>query len=272
MMINLKKTLALVFVAFSMQIFQISAQSIKVKIYKNGSYDTIGSTVKIINCYPGLNNSAVKVLSVNVHENGATKKIVYNLLKGKIILNFTVLPNQLAIDTKVEGLDEIHNLVHVAYKAEVVGVNKVYRTPVIISGLAGIIDWPLKEAESRDCESITGLILDIGSTLVVSTRDYKKYISLFHLNATESNSSKKMADISFRTEKVSYQNLPTYYITENISAYDAMRDEANNAAKFMGFNNDKPQSYHWCSWYYTYYHLTVKMVSEYLKGFKSIMS
>jgi alpha-galactosidase len=36
----------------------------------------------------------------------------------------------------------------------------------------------------------------------------------------------------------------------------------------MGVKNEKPQSYHWCSWYYAYYYLTDKMLSEFVTGVK----
>ena len=74
------------------------------------------------------------------------------------------------------------------------------------------------------------------------------------------------------TEKVSATDIPGFYFTEHQSAYEAMRSETNAAANFMAVLPPKKQAYHWCSWYYGYYHLTDKMLSEYMRGFKKMNS
>ncbi len=262
-------TLVILLMAFFMP-FLLKAQTVKVLISNDGSYDIIGKSVKITNCYPAFDNKSLKVTSVKISQNGDTKTIEYQLLKGKFFLKFGYQNSTLTINTQIEGLAEVPNLISIANNADFLGANKVYRTPVIIGGGAGIVNWPNKDAKPLKCESITGFIPDSGTTLVISTRDYKKYISHAVVYTNNLNSDKKKIDIGIETENVSTANIPTFYFTENTSAYIAMRNEAKAAADFMQAKIDKAQSYHWCSWYYTYYHLNQQMVFDYVKAFKDI--
>jgi alpha-galactosidase len=253
-----------------LQFYALYAQPIKAIIYKDGSFNIVGKSVKIMGCYPALDNKQLRPLSIKITEKENTQTIQYNLAQGLVKLQFFYLANALSVHTTLIGIAPVNDLVSVIYNAEVLGAKQVYRTPVIIGGRAGIINWPDTDVKGLNCESITGFMPDSGATMVVSTRDYKKYISLVKLYPTEANNQKKIIDVGVSTEKVSNTNIPIFYFTENASAYNAMRTEAKAAADFMGVKNDKPQSYHWCSWYATYYHLTQNMVSDYLKQFKAI--
>lgn len=247
------------------------SQSIQSIIYKDGSFDLIGTSVKITNCYPALDNQSLKVLSVKTSVNGTVKTIHYQLIDGMLELQFGYEGSALTIKTKLSGKTAIPEIISPLHDALVTGANRIYRTPGGISGNGGIKDWPESNMKNSDCSSITGLLPDNGSTLVISTRDYKKYASFTNAYPTQMNGGKRLIDVCMITEKVSVNDIPTFYFTENSSAYEAMRNEAAEAAKLMGVKNDKPQSYHWCSWYYAYFHLSNTMVTDYLKGFKSVV-
>lgn len=249
----------------------LSAQSIKTIVYKDGRFDIIGSTVKISNCYPALDNQSLKPLRVKIAEANNTKTIQYFLLEGMLTLTLSYNDNELAVNTFLSGKKIVPGIISIIHSAEVTGADKVYRTPVIISGNGGVKNWPKNDKRDSECHAITGLLPnDNGYSMVISTRDYKKYVSYTYLHPTELNDGKKRIDLSIKTENVAYNNIPAFYFTENISVYDAMRNEAKASAQFMGVKNDKPQSYHWCSWYFSYYHLTAAMVSDYLRGFKNV--
>ena len=249
----------------------VRSQSIKSIIYKDGSFDLIGTSVKITNCYPALDNQSLKVLSVKTSEKGTVKTIQYQLIDGMLELQFGYEGSALTIKTKLSGQTTIPEIISPLHDALVTGANRIYRTPMGISGNGGIKDWPESNMKNSDCSSITGLLPDSGSTLVISTRDYKKYASFTNVYPTQMNGGKRLIDVCMITEKVSVNDIPTFYFTENSSAYEAMRNEAVEAAKLMGVKNDKPQSYHWCSWYYAYFHLSNTMVTDYLKGFESVV-
>lgn len=253
-----------------LQCAMLHAQQIKTVIYKDGSFDIMGTTIKITNCYPALSNQSLKVLNVKVVEKNNVKTIQYYLQQGMVELQLSYEANALAINTKVNGQKAIPATISLLHNALVTGAEKLYRTPVVISGNGGVKPWPAGNEKNTECNSITSLVPDSGYTLVVSTRDYKKYNSYLKPLPTRMNGGNKLIEVGIKTEKVSVDNIPTFYFTENISAYDAMRNEAAAAAEFMGAKNDKPQSYHWCSWYYTYYHLSDTMVTQYLKGFKAV--
>ncbi|MEO6288202.1 MAG: glycoside hydrolase family 36 protein [Dyadobacter sp.] len=246
----------------------VDAQSLKTTIYKDGSFDIIGSKVTILNNYPGFDNKFLKPLNVKVVEQGDIKTIIYNLREGTFELRFAYEGKALTIDTKVTGQKNIPETISILRDAEVTGSKKVFKTSKQIMGNGGIIDWLDLKDEIINCGGITGFVPDSGSTLVISTRNYKKYNS--YTNAYKDKVGKKLIEVYINTEKVSSQHLPTFYITENTAAFDAMRNEAIEAGKLMDVKNEKPQSYHWCSWYYAYYYLTDKMLSEYVSGFKKI--
>jgi len=254
----------------SASILKISSQPIKSVIYKNGSFDIVGTTVKLTNCYPALDNQQLKVLGVKITEKGNIKTIQYNLIEGMLELQFGYEGGALTINTKLIGKNKTPETISPLHDALVIGANRVYRTPWGIAGNGGIKHWPTNNLKNSDCSSITGLLPDSGCTMVISTRNYKKYASFTNLYPTELNGGKKLIDVCIKTEKVTVNDIPTFYFTENESAYEAMRSEAKAAAKVMGAQNDKPQSYHWCSWYYAYFHLTEAMVTDYLKGFKQV--
>jgi len=262
--------LLLVLLTLTLNTNLLMAQSIKSIIHKDGSFDLIGTSVKITNCYPALDNQSLKVLGVKISEKGNLKTIQYQLAEGNLELQFGYEGSALTIKTKLSGQTSIPEIISPLHDAVVIGANRVYRTPWGISGNGGIKDWPENTLKNSDCSSITGLLPDSGSTLVISTRDYKKYSSFTNLYPTQMNGGKRLVDVCIKTEKVSVDDIPSFYFTENASAYDAMRNEATEAAKLMGVKNDKPQSYHWCSWYYAYFHLSDVMVTDYLKGFKSV--
>lgn len=269
-MTKLKTTLLALSIAVLGQQKPLYAQAITAIIHNDGSYDIVGKAVKITNCYPALDNKSLKVTQVKISEKGNSKTIDYILAKGKITLQFGVEDTALTINTKVEGLNFSPASISIIHDAEVIGAKQLYKTPVMIGGGAGIKNWPETTEQYPDCHSITGLVNDSGAAMVVSTRNYKKYISQLKPYPSQLNGGKHLVDVNINTEKVSVTDIPTFYFTENTVAYDAMRNEATAAAKFMGVKSAKPQSYHWCSWYFTYYHLDQVMVSDYLKGFKAI--
>lgn len=248
----------------------LSAQTFKTIIHKDGSYDILGKEIKLMNCYPALDNNSIKPISIRIAEKGNTKIIEYILSQGKFTLQFGLEDAALIINTKLDGLNFDPATISIIHDAEVLGAKKLYKTPVVIGGKAGVKNWPEALEQNPDCHSVTGLVSDNGAAMVISTRNYKKYISQLRPYPSQLNNGKHLIDVNIATEKVSVTDLPTYYFTQNSVAYDAMRNEAQAAAKFMGAKNNKPQSYHWCSWYYTYYHLDQTMVSDYLKGFKAV--
>jgi hypothetical protein len=252
-----------------LKISKVAGQPIQYNIHKDGSFDITGNTVSVLNAYPAIDHKPLKVLSVKIKETRGYKSVIYNLTAGRLTLKFDYVDSVLRIQPSVEGFGYIPESISVLSNAEVKGADKVYKTPVIISGKGGVLPWPSKELQGLKCESITGLIPDKGYTLVIAAYDYKKYISSTILAPTEKNRGKKLLDFVIETEKVSFNNLPVLHFTQNISAFTAMQNQAQAAANFMGVKNRKPQSYHWCSWYFTYYHLTQQMVSNYLKGFKA---
>lgn len=260
----------LLFLAVVSGLGNTNAQSIKINIYKDGSFDIIGKTVEISHCYPALDNQSLKTLGVKIVDKNNVKSIRYTLLEGVFILQFGLDINTLTINTMLTGKSIVPGSISLMHEAVVSGASKIYRTPAGIMGNGGVYDWPEKDTKLSECHAITGLLPDSGYSMVISTRDYKKYVSYTYLHPAQRNGGKKLLDLSINTEQVAYNNIPTFYFTENISSYDGMRNEAIAAAKIMGVKNDKPQSYHWCSWYYTYYHLSDTMVTQYLKGFKAV--
>ncbi len=244
------------------------AQSIKSIIHSDGSFDIVGTTIKVTNAYPALDNRFLKPLNVKVAEKSNLKTIKYYLREGIVELRVSYEGKALTIDTKVTGQNIIPEKISILRDAEVEGADKVYKTSSQIIGNGGIKAWPDNKAGNLSCAGITGLIADSGYTMTISTRNYKKYNA--YTNAYTDKQGKKSIEVCLTTEKVSATDIPTFYFTENISAFEGMKNEAAEVAKAMGAKNEKLQSYHWCSWYYAYYYLTDKMLSEFIKGFRKM--
>ena len=246
----------------------IFAQSIRSIIHSDGSFDIVGSSIKITNAYPALDNKSLKPLNVKITDKGNLKTIKYTLREGAVELRFSNEGKALTIDTKVTGQNIIPEMIAIFRDAEVSGAGKVYKTSAQIMGEGGIKAWPDNKTGNLRCAGVTGLIADSGYTMTISTRDYRKYNA--YTSAYTDKQGKRMVEVFVNTEKVSTANIPTIYFTENISAFEAMKIEAAEVAKAMGARNEKPQSYHWCSWYYAYYYLTDKMLSEFVTGVKKM--
>jgi hypothetical protein len=256
--------------SFIYQSSLVSAQTIKAVVRTDGSFDIVGKNISIKNCYPALDNILLKPINVKINSAGQAKTIRYLLQKGAVELQFKTQGQALTINTKVVGQTVIPEMISIIRDGEITGASKIYKTPAQIMGEGGIKEWPKNKTENLSCTSLTGLIADTGSTMVISTRDYNKYVSYTNAYYNEKNGGKKLIEALISTEKVSITNLPTLYFTEGSSPFDAMKNEAAEVAKQMKVKNEKPQSYHWCSWYYAYYYLTDKMLSDFIQGFKKM--
>lgn len=246
------------------------AQVAKYDIRLDGSFDIAGTTIKIANCYPALNNSSIKPIKVNITATKSSKTIQYVLLNGVVELTFSYQDKALIITPTLKGKSLNPNMISILRDAEVFGAEKVYRTSTQILGNGGVKVWPADNWDYSSCGGLTGLVPDSGFTVVISTRNFKKFMSYTNAYPTGKNGGRKLIDVCVATEGLPPTDLPSFYFTENAVAYEAMQSEAKAIATFMEAKNDKKQSYHWCSWYYAYYHLTENMLSEYLKGFETL--
>lgn len=240
---------------------------VKYSLNENGTFDIIGKSIQVKNCYPAIDNRSLKPLTVKVLKK--PDRIQYKLTEGIVELAFTTEGKAVAIKTSITG-KIVCDFFSVLKDAEVSGGDRIYRTSSQILGNGGIKNWPKDKSDNSSCAMLTGLIPDSGSTLIISSRDFHKFLSYTNIYPTAHNNGKKILDEGFSTEKVPTNTLPSVYFTENPSAYEGMRNEAEAIASTMGVNLQQPPSYHWGSWYYAYYHLTNNMLSDYLKGFESV--
>ncbi len=268
------KNLILLFVLPGLLIICLSgnSQSLKFKVFPDGTFDITGTSVKILNCYPAIDDRFIKPVSVKVYSKNNAEIIRYNLLNGTIEISLSYEGNAISLNTSISGA-EIKALTFSPVRSGIVeGVNRIFRTPTQIMGGGGIKDWPKDKSDYTNCGFLTGLIPESGSTMVISTRDFSKFTSFTNCQRTSLNSGKKLIDIGISMEKITASKLPVIYLTEDVDAFTAMRNEATEIARTAKALTDKPQSYHWCSWYYAYYYLTDKMLSEFLQGFNTLKS
>lgn len=245
-------------------------QKVVYRIRKDGSFDIVGSAVTIANCYPAIDSKMLKPVKLSITKTDSTASITYHLLEGMFELSFSYQGNALVITPFVKNNNQPAYFVSILRDAEVKNVSKIYRTPTQIMGNGGIVDWPVRKMDYSSCGMLTGLVADSGESVAIATRDFNRYNSYTNIIPTERNGGKKLLEACIATEGLPPTSLPAFYFTQNKSAFTAMQSEANAIATFMKVKTDKKQSYHWCSWYYTYYHLTASMLSDYLKGFKSV--
>ena len=245
-------------------------QKLDYHIRKDGSFDITGTAVTITNCYPAIDNKMLKPLKLSITQTDKTASIKYHLLEGWFELDFSYQGDALTITPSLKNNNQPVYYVSILRDAQVQNVSNVYRTPTQIMGNGGIVKWPVSKMDYSSCGILTGLVADSGASLAISTRDFTKYNSYTNIIPTERNGGKKLLEACIATEGLPPASLPAFYFTQNESAFTAMQNEARAIATFMKVKTDKKQSYHWCSWYYTYYHLTAGMLTGYLKGFKNV--
>jgi alpha-galactosidase len=239
------------------------------KVNPDGSFDIMGTSVSLKNCYPAIDGHALRVLSVKVMERKSGTTIQYSLRDGQMELVLKNTPGAVSIETFIKGEKIKGAFISPIGRAEVTGANRFYRTPWAIAGDAGIRNWPT-DKKKETSHSITGLIPENGHTLVVSTRDYRKFYSHADLYPTGLGNDKKLLDVSIQTEMIFTSDLPAIFITEAPSAFQAMQNEAKEVALVLNARNQTPQTYHWCSWYYAFYYLTEKKLFDYIDGFETL--
>jgi len=80
----------------------------------------------------------------------------------------------------------------------------------------------------------------------------------------------------FQTEGVPLTDgklsLPTLRFETTTHLSTGLRAIAENIALAMHRRPLRPASYHWCSWYYLYQNLDIKILREYLDGFARVAS
>ncbi len=247
----------------------LHAGGIICNVNRDGSFDIHGSSVSIINCYPAINGELIKPLSIKISEASNYSDIVYSLPEGTFRLIIRQQEDGISIETVLEEGDIVAATVSPIARAEVVGADRFYRPPWAIADDAGVRNWPTDRKRERS-NSITGLVPDNGYTLVVSTRDYRNYFSYADMFPPGLFHDKRCIDVTILTEEVPGFSLPLIHITEAESAFQAMRNEAVRVGEVMQARNQKPQTYHWCSWYYAYYYLTEEMLFDFLDGFETL--
>lgn len=261
--------IALSFLGFIMIPAVVFSQSVSFGFHDDGSFDIKGTSISLLNCYPALDGRSIRPLAItSIHRNDRST-LTYTLAGGCVELVFRQEEGAVSMETLIFGEDIIAESISPVGKAEVTGASRFYRTPLGIAGDAGIRNWPSDKIRETS-HSITGLIPENGKTLVISTRDYRRFFSTTELFPPALLQGRKSIDFTIQTEGVRADTLPKVFFTENESVLFAMRNEAVRVANDMKVTAQKRQTYHWCSWYYAYYYLTEKMLFEYLDGFNTL--
>ncbi|MBE0653658.1 MAG: alpha-galactosidase, partial [Bacteroidales bacterium] len=242
---------------------------ISFKVHPNGTFSITGNAVSLHDCYPAINGQSLKPLSLKISESKDQSSIIYELQKGTIELMLKNPGGEISIETVIRGLEINPSTFSPIARAEVEGAERFYRSPWAIADNAGIENWPV-EKKKEISNSLTGLIPAEGKTLVISTRDYRRFFSYADIYPEGLFNDKKTIDITILTEKVDVSSLPAVFITEGSTPFMAMNEEAKQIARVMGARTQTPQTYHWCSWYYAYYYLTEKKLFDYLDGFETL--
>ena len=159
-MINFRKFAFSVLLLVAASIINTPAQAIHADIRPNGSFDIIGSSVKMLNCYPAINGTSLKPLSVKIIQEKGSKTIQYTLTEGILELCIGEVGNTFSIKTSLKSGNIQAESVFPVFGAEVVGAERFYRNPFSISGDAGIRNWPV--GKSEESSSLTGLIPENG--------------------------------------------------------------------------------------------------------------
>ncbi len=242
------------------------------KINSDGTFDILSEVVVLKNCYPSIDNQAIKPISTKTEKNS----IVYQLTENRIVkLFFKNFNNQFSIESSLNGFAKAPHWFAPLANAEVKNISKFFYQGIGFAGPTGFADLndkkyktPIKTEFGSDdnwmLESylFSGLLNEKGGMMAIGTSDHRNFLqksTLYNQQKRWGLINRNLLDeqilfqIEFSTEGVNIENktlkLPDIQIVNNSSAWESATLMAKNIAQEMNVKSMKIPRYHWCSWY-----------------------
>ncbi len=250
---------------------------LNLNIQKDGSFSIQQGNLKILNCFPGIDNFSVKPVSTKIEKHYDETLVLYTLLNGKIELRFQKRADELIIKSKLSEITEPVNWFCPVFESKIESLQGIYRQGFGMGGPSGYCS--VEDVESRK-ETVKSFGMMSLRTMTGSENVYmfifsvshERFINQYDLDFTQKDESQLRFSAGFRVEKIHEESIefPDIHIFLDNELENGLERVANSIAKKMNARNVHPPAYHWCSWYYLYNNLSHKILKEYLEGFTTI--
>lgn len=224
--------------------------------------------------YPSRDGSLFRPISVRVSpgENGTGGQITYSGIDIVLSLVFAVRSDGVAtLDCSLscDGAVPADTICPIGVST-LTGVTDVFTVNDGFVSVGGAATG--RDAKTLHSATLTALVAGDGTTVVVSPIDYSRFACRFTLDTAPEPSLR----VGFGLERIEFPvcskiSLPTLHFYVGGTPDVALRTAAAATAREMQArplcDAAFPTSYHWCSWYYEYQHLTEEKLGDYLRGF-----
>lgn len=232
-------------------------------IKKDGSFDLCyEQKVLLEDCIPYIDERPLHAISC---ESTGTN-IRYTTLYGEVQLLFAVEGEILSITTQLTNYTRKIRTFSVLGTAGCGQMTGLFQAPEGMAGDGGYL--PLEELPAKGLSS-AGLL---------SLRFQEQYLTLYFTDHTHYRNMFRIGNdrygitVSPRVylENQNSQNvtLPVLKLFLSNGLASSLQAAAKDVASYMGARNDKPEAFHWCSWYYCYHNFDHGQLNEYLQGFQ----
>lgn len=242
-------------------------------IHEDGSFDLVYGNLQLEKCYPAIDDSPIRALSVKILEAGQKSIIEYEIFGAEIKITLASESGAYTISTELYGAETAPDWIKPLAGARVRGADRFYRQGFGFAGASGVFKIPtpkervkravLKEdVWSYDSYLFTGLISPGDSTLVISAYDHNKFqhrSTIYNkqhrigLIDRHKDTNEIFFETGFATEGIDIPSgsldLPVIYIKTGEHPFSTLHSQALEIAKFNKVELRFPPRYYYCSWY-----------------------
>ena len=241
-------------------------------IRPDGSFDLNMKPFGFTGAYPGIDGVPLRATSVSIQRTTGLTTITYVMATGSIEIVLACAGDGATLDATVRGMDVAPRSLQVIGGARPTGASRCFRQAHGMGGGSGLVD--LKRGESVESFGITALLGTGSEALVIFSEDHTRFEQRCHIRDSHAEPGAFCLSASFHTEGIPLADrqmvLPTLRFQATTDIATGLRQAAQSISTVMKARPPRPASYHWCSWYYLYQNLDMKILREYLDGFATL--
>jgi hypothetical protein len=156
---------------------------LSIVLHSNGSFDIVNGSLKLIDCYPGMDGRPVRAQRIEV-ETGPMKQIVYHLENGTITLSFIENDQGISVKTTLSNLTSSPQWFYPIFEAQLLGGAGVYRQGLGFGGPSG--HWAISEFDKKkekvDSFSLVALTASENKTQqIIYVQDHTRFMNKYSL-------------------------------------------------------------------------------------------
>ena len=241
-------------------------------IRSDGSFDLNIKPLGFTEAYPGIDGVPLRVTSVLISRTTQRTTITYALATGSIEIVLASDDHVATLAATVRGMDIAPRSVQIIAGARPTGASRCFKQAHGMGGGSGLAD--LKRGQAVESFGITALVGAGCEALVIFSADHTRFQQRCRIHDSHAAPAAFCLTATFDTEGIPLPDrqliLPILRFQATTDVAAALRQAALSISSFMKARPPRPASYHWCSWYYLYQNLDMKILQEYLDGFSTV--